>query len=91
VSNEHQEFHGNVVARDVMRLVSMNYVQWEGTPREWRIDGVLLGSVNLLVGSNASGKSRTLNVIAGLAKLLAGDVKVTILSADYDVAFDDEG
>jgi len=72
-----------------MRLASMNYVQFEGTPREWRIDGVLLGPINLLVGSNASGKSRTLNVISGLSKLFAGDTKVSLLSGDYDVTFAD--
>ena len=74
-----------------MRITSINYVQWEGTPREWRVEGVLLGATNLIVGSNASGKSRVLNVISGLSKLLAGDTKVTILSGDYEVTFDDEG
>ena len=74
-----------------MRVASMNYVQWEGTPREWRIDGVLLNPINLLVGSNASGKSRILNVISGLAKLLAGDTKLMVLSGDYNVTFDDDG
>jgi energy-coupling factor transporter ATP-binding protein EcfA2 len=56
-----------------MKLIDMNYVQWENTPREWRIEGVRLGPLNLLVGNNASGKSRTLNVINGLAKFLAGE------------------
>lgn len=74
-----------------MRLEVMNYAQWEGTPREWRIDGVRLGPVNLLVGSNASGKTRTVNVISGLAKFLAGHSKVTILSGCYDVTFDNDG
>ena len=53
-----------------MRLVELNYLQWENTPREWRVDGVKLRPLNLLVGSNASGKSRTLNVINGLASRL---------------------
>ena len=74
-----------------MRIVSMKYIQWEGTPREWRVDGVLFGPVNLLVGANASGKSRILNVTSGLAKFLAGDTKATILSGDYDVTFDNAG
>lgn len=74
-----------------MKLVDMKYVQWENTPREWRIEGIKLGPLNLLVGSNASGKSRTLNVINGLAKLLAGDSKVNVLSDDWNVTFEDEG
>ena len=73
-----------------MRLTSMTYSQWEGTPREWKIEGVQLGPVNLLVGSNASGKTRTLNVISGLAKLLSGATKVSLLSGDYDVTFSNE-
>jgi energy-coupling factor transporter ATP-binding protein EcfA2 len=73
-----------------MKLIDMTYVQWENTPREWRIDGVRLGPLNLLVGSNASGKSRTLNVINGLAKFLAGDSKVSILSGDWNVSFENE-
>jgi energy-coupling factor transporter ATP-binding protein EcfA2 len=74
-----------------MKLIDMNYVQWETTPREWRIDGTRFGPLNLLVGSNASGKSRTLNVINGLAKLLAGDSKVNMLSGSWSVTFENEG
>ena len=74
-----------------MKLASLNYVQFKGTPREWRVADLQFGSINLLVGSNASGKSRVLNIISGLAKFLAGDMKVTILSGVYDVNFDDQG
>lgn len=74
-----------------MKLVDVSYVQWENTSREWRIEGVKLGPLTLLVGSNASGKSRTLNIINGLAKFLAGDSKVSILSGSWDVTFEDEG
>ena len=74
-----------------MKLIDMKYVQWENTPREWKIDGIKLGPLNLLVGSNASGKSRTLNVINGLAKLLAGDSKVNVLSGDWNITFENEG
>lgn len=74
-----------------MRLMSLNFAQWKGTPREWAIEGVKLGPLNLLVGSNASGKSRTLNVINGLAKLLAGEAKITFHSGDWNVVFDDSG
>jgi energy-coupling factor transporter ATP-binding protein EcfA2 len=74
-----------------MKLVDVSYVQWEGTPREWRIDGIRFGPLNLLVGCNASGKSRTLNVINGLAKLLAGDSKVSILSGSWRATFENEG
>lgn len=74
-----------------MKLVAWDYGQFEGTPREWKVEGILLGPVNLLVGSNASGKTRTLNVISVLAKLLAGDAKMTFLSGNYRATFDHDG
>lgn len=74
-----------------MKLVSLNYVQWKGTPREWRVDGVVFRPSNLFVGPNASGKSRVLNVISGLAKLMAGKQKVTLLSGEWDVTFESDG
>ena len=73
-----------------MKLVDVNYVQSENTPREWRIGGIRFGPLNLLVGSNASGKSRTLNIVNGLARFLAGDSKVSIQSGDWNVTFDNE-
>ena len=45
-----------------MILKSLNYAQYEGQPKQWRLLHLELGNINLLVGKNASGKSRTLNV-----------------------------
>ena len=47
--------------------------------------------MNLLVGKNASGKSRTLSVITSLARLLAGDSKITFKSAHFSALFDHNG
>ena len=74
-----------------MRLMSLNFAQCKDTPREWEIKDVKLEPLNLLVGSNASGKSRTLNVINGLAKLLAGEAKITFPSGAWNVVFDNSG
>ncbi len=74
-----------------MWLTSLNYVQHQDTPNEWRVEGLQFGPTNLLVGSNASGKTRVLNIILGLARILAGDRKVTFLSGTYDANFDDQG
>ncbi|MBD8388518.1 ATP/GTP-binding protein [Dysgonomonas sp. BGC7] len=60
-----------------MILKSLKYTRYVGEPREWNIVGKENGyasfeNINLLVGKNASGKSRTLNVIREIAGLLSG-------------------
>lgn len=72
-----------------MRLRSLNYAQFEGQPKQWRLEGLSLENVNLLVGKNASGKSRTLSVINSLALLLSRMPKVSFISGNYDAVFGD--
>ena len=55
-----------------MRLQSIRFAENENTPQEWTLEGLSLGSRNLIVGKNASGKSRTISVIFTLARQLAG-------------------
>jgi energy-coupling factor transporter ATP-binding protein EcfA2 len=75
-----------------MRLKSINYAQYEGTDREWRLEGLALGPINLIVGKNATGKSRALNVINGLAKLVSGHKKPSELTTGaYQTVFEDSG
>ena len=49
-----------------MRLKSLRYSQFQNDPREWGFDELVLQDVNLIVGKNAVGKSKTLSVINGL-------------------------
>lgn len=74
-----------------MKLTSIKYSQFEGRQQEWQVSDLRLGPINLLVGKNASGKTRILNVIGNLGNLLAGDIKPTFRSGNYDVTFDDDG
>jgi energy-coupling factor transporter ATP-binding protein EcfA2 len=68
------------------RLIDIKFREFEGTPQEWRLQGLALGASNLVVGKNASGKSRTLNIISALARHLVG-VDPPRLSANYEVEF----
>ncbi|MCK4827031.1 ATP-binding protein, partial [bacterium] len=70
-----------------MQLKSISYTQYEGKPEEWSIEGFTLGPINLIVGRNASGKTRALNIIGSLGKLLSGETTLYI-SGDYEVIFD---
>lgn len=73
-----------------MLLKSIQYAQWEGTSLEWRLEGCTPGNINLIVGKNATGKSRTLNIIGNLADQLCGD-RSPSLSGTYEVLFDKNG
>nr|VFJ43449.1 MAG: AAA domain-containing protein, putative AbiEii toxin, Type IV TA system [Candidatus Kentron sp. FM]VFJ43888.1 MAG: AAA domain-containing protein, putative AbiEii toxin, Type IV TA system [Candidatus Kentron sp. FM]VFK05736.1 MAG: AAA domain-containing protein, putative AbiEii toxin, Type IV TA system [Candidatus Kentron sp. FM] len=55
-----------------MRLKSLEYTEFEGAPEEWILRGFTPGDANLLVGKNASGKSRVLNIIHNVALAIAG-------------------
>lgn len=72
-----------------MRLESLQFVEFEGLPREWRLERTDFGAITLLVGKNASGKSRTLNVVAALAGLLAGTVKPSFQSGLFEATLND--
>jgi len=74
-----------------MFLKSIEYTQFGGTSRLWKLEGCTLGNINLIVGKNATGKSRTLNIVNGLANLLSGQDKLRYISGKYAVEFDNNG
>ncbi len=74
-----------------MQLKSIEFRQYEGEPSQWTIEEFILGNINLLVGKNATGKSRTLNIIRSLGNLVAGDIKLQFRSGNYKVTFDKNG
>ncbi len=71
-----------------MRLKSIKYSQYEGQPKEWNLEEFSLNNINLLVGKNATGKSRTLNIIRALGNLISGDIKLQYISGNYKAIFD---
>jgi len=74
-----------------MKLKSITYSQFEGRPEEWHIKKILFGNINLIVGKNATGKSRTLNIIKGLGNLVSGDIVLAFMSGNYKAIFDKDG
>lgn len=73
-----------------MQIKSIKYVQHERKPQEWKLEGFSLETINLIVGRNASGKTRTLNVIGALGKMLAGETPL-FMTGHYEVSFDKDG
>ncbi|MBO7466791.1 MAG: ATP-binding protein [Bacteroidaceae bacterium] len=84
-----------------MFLRSLSYIRNTGTPSEWRIQGspiadepLHFGSINLVIGQNATGKSNTLSALRDLADLVSGVRKIENLlykTFDYDVVFENDG
>jgi len=73
-----------------MKVESIYYSQHDATPQEWKLEECTLGTINLIVGENASGKSKLLNIIGSLGNLLSGSRGV-FSSANYRVKFDKDG
>ncbi len=69
-----------------MIVKSLYYSQYDGTPQEWKLEECTLGNVNLIVGENASGKTKVLNIIGNLGDLLSGDRRA-FLAANYKITF----
>ncbi|RPI82676.1 MAG: ATP-binding protein [Nitrosopumilales archaeon] len=74
-----------------MKLTKIVYVELEGTPYEWRLEESTFDEINLIVGKNAIGKSRTISIINGLAAILSRVKKISWLSGNYQVEFDNMG
>ena len=55
-----------------MMLKSIKFRESMGRDTEWLLDDLTLSPSNLLVGKNATGKTRTLNVIHFLSTLFTG-------------------
>lgn len=73
-----------------MKLKKISYSEFVGGSQEWFLNGLTLGNINLLVGKNATGKSRCLNLINGLAKLLSGSEKKLFTSGSFDAEFEND-
>lgn len=87
-----------------MNLKSIKFCRFKGQKYEWSMEGkplngligqsVVFQQINLIVGKNATGKSKTINVIRQLSDLLSGEDKLSQLWYDtsiYDLLFDDNG
>lgn len=53
-------------------LTSIDYSENDQTPAAWHVGPLLFGPINLIVGRNATGKTRVLNVVREFAQLLQG-------------------
>lgn len=73
-----------------MKLDIFDYVYNKGLPGEWRVEECRLSQTNLIVGKNASGKSRILRAIHTLSELLSesGSLAPRPKSYEWRLLFD---
>lgn len=70
-----------------MELESIDYIQNWDEPEKWSLEDFTPGKINLIVGKNATGKTRTLNIIGALGNLISGDGKLKFKSGNYKATF----
>lgn len=74
-----------------MVLKQFTYSEFDSkNPRHWELENFTLNNINLFVGDNASGKSRTLKYIFLLSRILLSS-KYHLISGNYIAKFDDDG
>jgi predicted ATPase len=70
-----------------MIISTINYSQNVGKADEWHLKNVNLGRLNLIVSRNGVGKTRTVNILNALARMLSGRIPV-LLNGKWDVVFE---
>ena len=76
--------------KKAMYLQKLSFRENEGEKIERLIDGVTMGKINLIVGKNSSGKTRTLNAISELVELFLGSRALPKTHGRYHVVFREE-
>jgi energy-coupling factor transporter ATP-binding protein EcfA2 len=73
-----------------MKLDIFEYIYNQGEPNEWIVEECKLSQINLIVGKNASGKSRIVKSIDLLSKLLteSGSLRANSRKDEWHLYFD---
>jgi predicted ATP-dependent endonuclease of OLD family len=72
-----------------MQLLSIKYNQFSSNERHWDMSNLEFEPINLLVGKNSSGKSKSLHVINGLSNVLLNS-KLLFVDGYYELKFQHE-
>ena len=66
-----------------MRLYSIEYSEYKDEAYSWNLEELNLININLIVGKNATGKSRVLRLINALARLITGVLTPTFIQTGH--------
>lgn len=72
-----------------MKLKKVSYKEFSNNPDKnyWELSGLDLGNQTLIVGKNATGKTRVVNLIVGLSKVIQNPAS-NIKNGEWDVTFE---
>jgi predicted ATPase len=70
-----------------MTLKTLKYHEYNDDPRCWNLERCDFTQINLVVGRNATGKTRLVNVINGLCKILSARLTTVFESGTYEAEF----
>jgi predicted ATPase len=74
-----------------MRLYSIEYSEFKEESFKWSISDLTFININLLVGKNATGKSRVLRLINALSKLITGNLlPPNVLTGHFKIVLQDD-
>lgn len=74
-----------------MPLLSLSYKEYENDPRYWCLENCDFTKINLIVGKNATGKSRLINVLSGLCRMLTSKQSAVFDSGTYTAKIEIDG
>jgi energy-coupling factor transporter ATP-binding protein EcfA2 len=74
-----------------MKLEKLSYTEFEDLPNEWSVIDCTFGQINLIVGRNATGKTRMLNVMRGIVGLISESNALEIAEGKYSIELPHEG
>jgi len=74
-----------------MKLKSVEYSEYDDLPWGWHLENCTFHDINLIVGKNATGKTRTLNVVSNFANLLSANWDIKFDGGSFDILFEENG
>lgn len=73
-----------------MRIKELEYSEYPGMPQSWELTNFELTDINLFVGKNSAGKTRTAKVIFTISRIFAGKEQKGLDSGNYKVVLEHE-
>lgn len=73
-----------------MQIREIEYCEYEGLPNTWALTNFKLTNINLFVGKNSAGKTRTAKVIYGISQIFAGKTHKGLDSGKYTVELENK-